>query len=120
MVAILASTASVKEENVPTLSVTLSPASINATNVSGDTVSTALNAVTATPIGGTGPYTYTWTRVSGYALAEATDEFSQDTGFSAEIPFPGTQYATFKCEVVDLADTRVTGFRNILVAFIRT
>ena len=83
-----------------TFSASASPISANGSGLSG---SVQTNTVTVTPVGGTGPYTYAWTFVSGDAVTvqnptAAATKFSSTT--SAE--------SVYRCTVTDsLAATAV-------------
>lgn len=72
--------------------------------------------VTATPHNGTGPYTYTWTRVSwtGSNTPGITAPNAAATGFTLNMPV-GTQQAIFKCTVQDSLGN--TGSVQITVNF---
>lgn len=56
--------------------------------------------VTVTAVGGTGPYTYAWTRLSGSAAVFADSSTDASTTFSASICF-GSRSAVFRCTVTD-------------------
>lgn len=59
------------------------------------------NTVTTTPSGGTGPYTYAWTRVSGSASIQATAPTAATSAFLAGLYDGTTKTATFRCTVTD-------------------
>lgn len=57
-------------------------------------------AVTVTASGGTGPYTYSWVRLSGASSVYATTPTAAVTAFEASICF-GARGAVFRCTVTD-------------------
>lgn len=59
------------------------------------------NNVTVSVTGGTGPYTYSWVRLSGDSAVSATASTSATTAFSATIGKNGEKTATFRCTVTD-------------------
>lgn len=59
------------------------------------------NSVTVTPTGGTGPYTYAWTRLSGSSSIYATSPTAATTTFHATIYIGPSRTATFRCTVTD-------------------
>ncbi len=69
----------------------------------GPTV-TRVNTTTAaivTPTGGTGPYTYVWTKVSGASSIEANSPTSSTTSFGAFVNKDTTLQAVMRCTVSD-------------------
>lgn len=69
--------------------------------VSGGGQTATTNSVTVTPTGGTGPYTYAWTKDSGdvFTLSGAS---SASTTFSiASLPAGDTRSAVYRCTVTD-------------------
>lgn len=66
---------------------TYSPASVAVAGLAYTEVTTAV--VTVTPVGGTGPYTHTWTLVSGAANAEPANPASGATAFNCVTPGVG-------------------------------
>lgn len=57
----------------------------------------ATNTVTVTPTGGTGPYTYAWTKVSGDTMNLSDDDGQATTFSSGVVPAE----AVYKCTVTD-------------------
>lgn len=56
--------------------------------------------VTATPTGGTGSYTYSWTRISGQSTVQASAG-TRSVSFYSNFTNQGTRYATFRCTISD-------------------
>ncbi len=66
----------------------------------GASITTASTTVTAT--GGTAPYTYSWTRISGSSSISANSASSATTTFTGSSLASGTTYdAVFRCTVTD-------------------
>lgn len=59
------------------------------------------NSVTVTPTGGTGPYTYAWTRVSGDSAVNVSNATNPTVSFNANVPRDGERSATWRCTVTD-------------------
>lgn len=59
------------------------------------------NSVTVTPSGGTGPYTYAWTRISGSPTLSATSPATATTAFRGYLYEFQIKSATFRCTVTD-------------------
>ena len=105
---------------VAALSVSISPASVAgmiANNPpSNSPASRTVNSstVTATPANGTGPFTYSWARISGSADVSAGSPTAATTGFSGTVGINQLISATFRVTVTDAlsatatADTTVT------------
>lgn len=82
-----------------TLNGSASPSSITKTDT-GATIVTA--STTVTPTGGTTPYTYAWTRISGSTSISATSATSATTTFTGTSLASGTTYsAVFRCTITD-------------------
>lgn len=64
-------------------------------------------SVTVTASGGTGPYTYSWTRLSGASSVFATASTAATTAFEATICF-GSRSAVFRCTVTDSLSATAT------------
>lgn len=61
------------------------------------------NLVTTTTTGGTGPYTYSWTRLSGSSAVACDSPTSSSTKFSCTIYRGSTRSAVYRCTVTDSA-----------------
>lgn len=64
-------------------------------------------STTITATGGTGPYTYAWSRVSGDSAILVTNATSATTDFYANICF-GTRDAVWRCTVTDSLSATTT------------
>lgn len=64
--------------------------------------------VTVTATGGTGPYTYSWVRISGASAVSATSPTSATTSFGANVGKNQTKSATFRCTVTDSLSATAT------------
>lgn len=63
-------------------------------------------SVTVTPSGGTGPYTYSWSHLSGDSAVQVSAPSSATTQFNANVGKNQTKAATKRCTVTDsLGDT---------------
>lgn len=96
----------------PTAAEPASPLSVslNRPSVSGSSTASSIttNSVTATGSGGTSPYTYAWSRVSGNRAITATNASGRTTSFTRTGCVAGTSYsATWRCSVTDDAGTVV-------------
>lgn len=83
-------------------------AAVNPSSVSGTrgsfgpgALSVTSNVATATPSGGTAPFTYAWSFVAGDNTIGATAPTSASTTFSASVPFGSQKSATFGVTVTD-------------------
>ncbi len=56
--------------------------------------------------GGTGPFTYSWVRLTGPASMIANNPNSQMTTFQAIMPFGATEEGTFQCTVTDTSNSQ--------------
>jgi hypothetical protein len=84
--------------------------SLNRSSVSGSSTASSIttNSVTATGSGGTSPYTYVWSKVSGDSSISATSSASRTTSFTRTGCVGGTAYSgTWRCKVTDSAGTIV-------------
>lgn len=72
------------------------------------------NSVTATPSGGTGPYTYLWTRVSGDSALVCGNATVATTGWSANLGRNTFVSAVWRCTVTD--SLSATAFADIPVS----
>lgn len=71
-------------------------------------VTVTSNSVTATPVGGTGPYTYAWTWLSGDSAVAANSPTSASTTFSAIVPKWDSREATMRVTVTDSLSATAT------------
>lgn len=63
---------------------------------------TTSDTITCTPTGGTGPYTYAWSRVTGSSAIAIDSPTAAITSFTVTTAFDGIGYiATFICTVTD-------------------
>lgn len=94
------------------IDITFSVASLSVTldtyTLSGSLNGTGYNdtpTVTATPSGGTAPYTYLWQYVSGDSSIFTTTPTEQQTDFSRYGSYTNTYVANWRCRVTDSAST---------------
>jgi len=81
------------------LNAAASPSSLS---TSGTATSLTTASTTVTPTGGTSPYTYAWTRLSGSTSIAANSASSATTTFTGTSLASGTTYtAVFRCTVTD-------------------
>lgn len=83
------------------LTVTAEPVSAIGTAYISDAVFVTTNSVTATATGGTAPYTYAWTRVSGTTDFDPQTPSAASTRFRIVLDVGGEAYALFRCTVTD-------------------
>lgn len=83
----------------PFTALTVSPETIERFAEVGTTLTT--QAATATPTGGTPPYTYAWSRVSGDTSISITSPTSASTTFSRFVAAETTYSAVFQCVATD-------------------
>jgi hypothetical protein len=82
-----------------TLGAAAAPSAISKTD---STSSITTVSTTVTPTGGTAPYTYAWTRISGSTLITANSASSATTTFTGTPLVNNTTYdAVFRCTVTD-------------------
>lgn len=93
-------------DTAPSLSVSISPTS--AYGLGTGTPST--NNVTAAVSGGTAPYTYSWTRVSGDVFT-TSNPTAATTHWSIAVGINDIKTAVYKCTVTD--NLGVTGFDTV-------
>lgn len=74
--------------------------------------------VTVSVVGGTAPYTYAWTRVSGNAAISADSDTSSSTTFSGVVPRDNTYTAKFRCTVTDALSA--TDYIEVIVSLTYT
>jgi hypothetical protein len=89
----------------PPLSLALNSGSAFAFTVPPGTAVT--DPITATPTGGLGPFTYSWTRIAGSVGTAATPN-SATTTFSQFMGASETVSATFRCTVTDSLGSTAT------------
>lgn len=88
------------------LGASANPTSIDKTDTTAS-ITTASTTVTAT--GGTTPYTYSWSRISGSTSISANSASSATTTFTGSSLASGSTYqATFRCTVTDGASATKT------------
>lgn len=79
------------------------------------TTLTTFEAATATPAGGSAPYTYSWTKVSGGNIF-ANSPSTQSTVFTADSMFPGEiRIADFSCTVTETSTGRTATTGIVMV-----
>lgn len=79
-----------------------SPDMVSGSGSSGGTIAITTSASTATPTGGTAPYTYAWTQTSGAGLWTANSPTGAISDFTGYAIGPGDgDDATFICTVTD-------------------
>lgn len=87
------------------LSVSISPGEAHGSFIAvgiGPTVKFVVtNNVTATATGGTGPYTYSWTRVSGDSAPQVSNATAATVSWSANIPRETIYFASWRVTVTD-------------------
>lgn len=71
-------------------------------------------SVVVNATGGTGPYTYAWTRVSGDSAISATSPAAATTTFTATVPRDGERTGVWRCTVTD--SLAATAFVDVSVA----
>lgn len=100
---------------IPDLSLTIVPNVASGTTATFGIVTT--NSVTATPNGGSGPYSYAWVRTSGNA-SSASSLNSATTTFQRFQP-PGEEaIETWQCTVTDsLGDTAQASVSAVFASF---
>lgn len=93
-------------------------ASINETVVDSAPVKTITTSPAAlTTTGGTGPYTYSWTKVSGDSAINADTPTTEDTTFTVNA-FKNTTYNTlFRCTVTDSLAATATHDVNVTITY---
>lgn len=77
----------------------VSPLSIS--EVASGSVGTTVTSATASGVGGSAPYSYSWSQVSGSISVTPNSASSATTDFDYESPFTGFFSATMKCVVTD-------------------
>jgi len=101
----------------PNLTASVSPGAVN-TQTTNSTATSA--SVTVTASGGTPPYTYAWTRVSGASTITANSPTAATTTFSCTGLDPSeVNEAVFRCTVTDSAGSPGTATVDVSVRFER-
>lgn len=86
-----------------TFSASVSPFSVGGTRIGTGPVTT--DAATVTVAGGTGPFTYAWAYVSGFASLTTNSPTSATTTFSGTISLLGQdRSAVYRCTITDTFD----------------
>lgn len=84
------------------LTVSLSTTSVSGSSAHSTTGAVITSSVTATPVGGVGPFTYSWARTDGpladWAIASPT---SATTSFTCTLASGDSETATFACTITD-------------------
>lgn len=86
----------------------------------GGPVTVTSPSVTASPIGGTAPYTYAWARASGDASISATVPAGASTAFSALVPLETLVEAIFLVTVTDASGATATGSVDVSLYHVDT
>lgn len=101
----------------PDLTASVSPGSLDTETVNSSATSAS---VTVTASGGTPPYTYAWTRVSGASTITANSATAATTTFSCTGLDPSeVNEAVFRCTVTDSAGSPNTATVDVSVRFER-
>lgn len=90
----------VAQSFAPPITLGVTPSSVFGTNNSTGIVLVTSSTATATPTGGTAPYTYAWTKVSGDTMT-ATSPTSASTAFRLGVGPGDVKTATYRCTVTD-------------------
>lgn len=59
------------------------------------------NSTTVTATGGTGPYTYSWARITGASAVNVSNPANPTVSFNANVNKNGARSATYRCVVTD-------------------
>ena len=90
----------VAQSFAPPITLNVAPFSVSGTGDSNGTIQITSGIATATPTGGTAPYTYAWTKVSGDTMT-VTNSTSASTAFRASVGPGDSRSATYRCTVTD-------------------
>lgn len=89
---------------VDPLSLSSSPSTVSGVGYSNAPLTITTNATTASPVGGEGPYTYSWALVSstgGDTPTINSPSFATTSFTQTNVTFPGGSTAVFRCTVTD-------------------
>lgn len=81
-------------------------------------VSTLPSTVTVTPSGGTGPYTYSWSHVSGDSAVQVSSPTAATTQFNANVGKNQTKAAVKRCTVQDSLGATASVDVSVSLAYI--
>lgn len=107
--------------NYVNVSASVSPSTISKTNFGNTAIGPVgpTNPVTATGSGGTGSYTYAWTRISGDASTTISSSTTASVTFSRASCSDGVNYvSTWKCTVSD-GTTSASGNVQVTLTYTR-
>lgn len=90
----------VAQSFAPPISLNVAPSSVFGEGNSAAIILITSSTATATPTGGTAPYTYAWTKVSGDTMT-ATNPTSASTAFRLGVGPGDVKTATYRCTVTD-------------------
>lgn len=81
---------------------------------------TSSPAISVTVVGGSGNFTYAWSRVSGATTISATSSTAATTAFQTSFGATyGTRTAVFKCRVTDTANGTFIDSNNVSITLTR-
>jgi hypothetical protein len=109
---------SVLASDITPVTVSVSPTSINKySTVSPSTSSSCV----ATPSGGSGSYSYSWTKVTNnYPGLSIDTPFASSTTVTATGMISGNTWVdTIRCTATDASNPSNSGYINVLVTFVR-
>jgi hypothetical protein len=95
------------------LSANASSGAISATDVSA---SKTTGSITVTPAGGTAPYTYAWTKVSGATITADSSTAATTTFTATSLTSGETRVAIFRCTVTDNVAATATADVTVTIA----
>lgn len=103
-----------------TVGLSSSTASKTVGTAGGGPVTVTSPSVTASPIGGTAPYTYAWTRISGDASISASVPTGVSTAFSALVALETLVEAIFQVVVTDASGAAASATVNVSLYHVDT
>lgn len=106
--------------NTVALTVDLDKSSAYGENLlgSGESGTATTDTVTASPVGGLGPFTYAWERVSGDGSTTATAASSAASAFTRFSSVPTHYNSTWRCKITDsLGTIAYSGSVSVLLEF---